>query len=58
MIRVIAVLQERGAPAWSVRLAADLDANDQAAKKLVAELTEEQAQLATDARLLECGPVS
>jgi uncharacterized damage-inducible protein DinB len=42
MIRVMAVPQERGAPAWSVRLAADLDANDQAAKKLVAELTEEQ----------------
>ncbi len=42
MIRVIAVPQERGAPAWSVRLAADLDANDQFAKKLVAELTDEQ----------------
>ena len=42
MIRVMAVPQERGAPAWSVRLAADLDANDQAARKLVAELTEEQ----------------
>src|SRR3984893_78775 len=42
MIRVMAVPQERGTPAWSVRLAADLDANDQAAKKLVAELTEEQ----------------
>src|SRR5258707_14504557 len=42
MIRVIAVPQERGTPAWSVRLAADLDANDQAAKKLVDELTEEQ----------------
>jgi hypothetical protein len=38
----MAVPQERGAPAWSVRLVADLDANDQAAKKLVAELTEEQ----------------
>ena len=42
MIRVMAVPQERGTPAWCVRLAADLDANDQAAKKLVAELTEEQ----------------
>jgi hypothetical protein len=42
MIRVMAVPQERGAPAWSVRLAADLDANDQAARKLVAELTEER----------------
>ena len=48
MIRVMAIPQKRdipqkrGAPAWSVRLAADLDANDQAAKKLVAELTEEQ----------------
>ena len=42
MMRVMAVPQERGAPAWSVRLAADLDANDQAAKKLVTELTEEQ----------------
>src|SRR5712691_1940568 len=42
MIRVIAVPQERGAPAWSVRLAADLDANVQFAKKLVAELTDEQ----------------
>jgi hypothetical protein len=42
MIRVMAVPQERGAPAWSVRLAADLDANDQAARKLVAELTGEQ----------------
>ena len=42
MIRVMAIPQERGAPAWSVHLAADLDANDQAAKKLVAELTEEQ----------------
>jgi hypothetical protein len=42
MIRVMAVPQERGTSAWSVRLAADLDANDQAAKKLVAGLTEEQ----------------
>jgi hypothetical protein len=42
MIRVMAVPQERDAPAWSVRLAADLDANDRAARKLVAELTEEQ----------------
>ena len=42
MIRVMAVPQERGVPAWSVRLAADLDTNDQAAKKLVAERTEEQ----------------
>jgi hypothetical protein len=30
VIRVMAASQERGAPAWSVRLAADLDANDQA----------------------------
>src|ERR1700732_2604125 len=42
MIRVMAVPPERGAPAWSIRLAADLDANDKAAKKLVAELAEEQ----------------
>jgi DinB superfamily len=42
MIRVMAVPQERGAPTWSVRLAADLDVNEQAARKLVAELTEEQ----------------
>jgi len=42
MIRVVAVPQGRGAPAWSVRLVADLGANDQAAKRLVAELTEEQ----------------
>jgi DinB superfamily len=42
MIRVMAAPQERGAPAWSVRLAADLDANDQAVTKLVAGLTEEQ----------------
>ena len=42
MIRVMAVPQERGAPAWSVRLVADLDANDQAAREFVAELTEEQ----------------
>jgi len=42
MIRVMAVPQERNAPAWSVRLAAELDANDQAARRLVAELTEEQ----------------
>jgi len=34
--------QETRPPAWSVRLAADLDANDQAARKLVAGLTEEQ----------------
>jgi hypothetical protein len=42
MIRVMTASQERGAPAWSLRLAADLDANDRAAKKLVARLTEEQ----------------
>jgi hypothetical protein len=42
MIRVMAVPEERDAPAWSVRLAAELDANDQAARKLVAELSEEQ----------------
>jgi hypothetical protein len=42
MICIMAVPQETGAPAWSVLLAADLDANDQAARKLVAELTEEQ----------------
>src|SRR5579863_10277036 len=45
MIRVMAVPQEKGTPAWSVRLAADLDANDQAAKKLVAELTEEHSSI-------------
>jgi hypothetical protein len=42
MIRVMAAPQKRGAPAWSVRLVADLDANDQAAREFVAELTEEQ----------------
>jgi len=42
MTRIMNTANGRGAPAWSVRLAADLDANDQAAKKLVAELTEEQ----------------
>src|ERR1700704_765223 len=42
MMRDMAVPQERGAPAWSVRIVADLGANDQAARKLVAELTEEQ----------------
>src|SRR5436309_15913193 len=42
MIRALAVPHERSAPAWSVRLAADLDAHDQAARKLVAELTEQQ----------------
>jgi hypothetical protein len=42
MIRAMAVSEERGVPAWSVRLAADLDAYDQAARNLVGELTEEQ----------------
>jgi hypothetical protein len=41
-ISVVVIPQESGAPAWSIRLAADLDANDQAARKLVAKLTEEQ----------------
>jgi hypothetical protein len=41
MIRVMAVPQERGVPAWSVRLAADLDANDQAVTRLGAGLAEE-----------------
>jgi hypothetical protein len=39
---VMAIPEERSAPAWSVRLAAELDTNDQAAKKMVADLTEEQ----------------
>src|ERR1700731_3017886 len=34
--------QETPAPAWSVRLAFELSANDQTAQALVAELTEEQ----------------
>jgi DinB superfamily len=34
--------QETLAPAWSVRLAFELNANDQTAKTLVAELTDEQ----------------
>jgi hypothetical protein len=38
----MATPQQTRLPAWSVRLAADLDANDQGAKKLVAGLTEEQ----------------
>jgi hypothetical protein len=38
----MAVQKERGAPDWSVRLAADLNVNDQAARKLLAELSEEQ----------------
>jgi hypothetical protein len=39
---MIRVPQERGTSAWSIRLATDLDANDQAARRLVAELSEEQ----------------
>lgn len=36
------ITQETAAPAWCVRLAAALDANDEAAKRLAAGLSEEQ----------------
>ena len=42
MLRAMAAQHETIAPAWSVRLATDLLANDETAKKLVSGLTTEQ----------------
>jgi hypothetical protein len=38
----VMAVPQRGAPSWSIRRAANLDANDQTAKKFVAELSEQQ----------------